>query len=188
MNILAILVQAAEHGAAEGGGGLFSINTGVSLWTIIIFLTLLAILTKFAWRPILGALEARERRIQEILDAAARDREEAERLVEEQRRQANEARQLAQQILAEGKQAAEKARQEMLERARAEQEQLIERARAEIAQERERSLEAIRREAVDLSLAAAARLVQRRFTAEEDRKLVRELLEQAASDGPAREA
>ena len=105
---------------------------------MVIFLALLAVLGKFAWKPILGALEARERRIQDILDAAARDREEAERLMEEHRRQLAEARQQAQQITAEGRQAADRIRQEMLERARAEQEELLARARQEL--ERERSV------------------------------------------------
>ena len=114
MNILAVMLQ-------ESGGEtfpLFSLNTGVMIWTIIIFLGLVLVLGKWAWKPILGALEARERRIQEILDAAARDREEAEKALEEHRRQLAEGRQQAQQILAEGRQAAERVKQDMLEAAR----------------------------------------------------------------------
>ncbi|MBI4410554.1 MAG: F0F1 ATP synthase subunit B [Gemmatimonadetes bacterium] len=178
MNLFTIVLQ--EHEA--GGGGIFDINTGVMFWTVVIFLTLLVVLTRFAWRPILGALEARERRIQEILDAAAQDRVEAERLLEDQRRQLAEARQQAQQILAEGKQASERVRQELLERAKAEQEAMLARARQELTQEKERALEALRREAVDLSLAAASKLVERRLNAEEDRRLVRSFLERVGTE------
>nr|PZN89609.1 MAG: ATP synthase F0 subunit B [bacterium] len=172
MNLL-LIVQ--EH--AGGGGGLFSINPGLMIWTVIIFLALLAVLTKFAWKPILGALEARERRIQDILDAAARDRAEAERLMQEHQRQLAEARQQAQQITAEGRQAAERIRQEMLERARAEQEELLARARQELERERERALEALRRDAVELSLAAAAKLVGKRLDSEDDRRIITEYLD-----------
>ncbi|HLU26193.1 MAG TPA: F0F1 ATP synthase subunit B [Longimicrobiales bacterium] len=176
MNLLSIVL-------AEGGsGGLFDINTGLMIWTVLIFLGLLAVLTKFAWRPILGALEARERRIQEILDAAARDREEAARLLEEHRQQLAEARQQSQQIIAEGRQAAERVKQELLEKARAEQEALIERTRQELERERERALEALRREAVDLSLAAASRLLETRLDSEQDRRVVREFLERIGND------
>src|SRR5690606_640556 len=174
MNLL-LIVQ--EHAGEAGGGGLFSINPGLMIWTVVIFLALLAVLGKFAWKPILGALEARERRIQDILDAAARDREEAERLMEENRRQLAEARQQAQQITAEGRQAAERIRQEMLERARAEQEELLARARQELDRERERALETLRRDAVDLSLAAAAKLVEKRLGSEDDRRIINEYLD-----------
>ncbi len=184
MNIVAVVLQ-------EGGGEsfpLFSLNTGVVIWTLIIFLGLVLVLGKYAWKPILGALEARERRIQEILDAAARDRMEAEKALEEHRLQLAQGRQQAQQLLAEGRQAAERVRQEMLETARRQQEELLARARDDIHREQDAAIEQIRREAVDLSLAAASKLVEKRLDAAEDRRLVQEYLsrlgtETAAGDG-----
>ncbi len=172
MNILAVILQ-------ENGGEsfpLFSLNAGVVIWTLVIFLALVVILGRFAWRPILGALEARERRIQDILDAAARDREEAEKALAEHRRQLAEGRQQAQQILADGKQAAERVRQELLETARRQQEELLARAQDDIRREREQAVDQIRREAVDLSLAAASHLVERRLDSAEDRRLVQQYL------------
>jgi F-type H+-transporting ATPase subunit b len=173
MSILSIIAQEAEHAQPS----IFNLNLGVSFWTIVIFLVLLGVLAKFAFPAILGYANARERRIQEILDAAARDRAEAERLLEEQRRELAEGRQQAQQFVAEAKQAAERLRQEMLDRARAEQEEMLARARQEIERERERATEALRREAVDLALAAASKLVAERLDAERDRELVREYLD-----------
>ncbi len=172
MNILAVMLQ-------ENGGEnfpLFSLNAGVVIWTLVIFFALVLILGRFAWRPILGALEARERHIQEILDAAARDREEAEKALAEHRRQLAEGRQQAQQILAEGKAAAERVRQELLETARRQQDELLARARDDIRHEREQAVDQIRREAVDLSLAAASHLMERRLDAAEDRRLVQDYL------------
>ncbi len=178
MNILAVVLQ-------EAGGEsfpLFSLNTGVVIWTLIIFLGLVLVLGKYAWKPILGALEARERRIQEILDAAARDRAEAEKALEEHRRQLTDARQQAQQLMAEGRQGAERLRQEMLETARHQQEDLLARARDDIRREQEAAVQELRREAVDLSLAAASKLVEKRLDSAEDRRLVQDYLGRLGTD------
>lgn len=180
MNMIWMVLQ-------EAGGEtspLFSLNTGVMIWTIVIFLILVFILGRYAWRPILGTLEARERRIQEILDAAVRDREEAERILEEHRRELAASRQQAQQIVAEGRQAAERVQAELLETARRQQEEILTRAQQEIAREREQAILALRREAVDLSLAAASKLLEKKLDAAEDRRLVEQYLtELSASAG-----
>ena len=47
------------QGGAEGGGGLFDINAGLSAWTLIVFFGLLAILGRYAWAPILQAVDIR---------------------------------------------------------------------------------------------------------------------------------
>ncbi|HEX7117868.1 MAG TPA: F0F1 ATP synthase subunit B [Longimicrobiales bacterium] len=182
MNLLFLVLQHAEEAGAEPS--VFQLSTNVSFWTLIIFVALLAVLAKFAFPPILGYAAAREQRIQDILDQAARDREEAERILEAQRRELAEARQQAQQVLADARQAGERLRQEMLERARAEQEELIARARQDMEREREAAIDALRREAVELSLAAASRLVEQRLGGDEDRALVRDYLDRiGASSG-----
>jgi F-type H+-transporting ATPase subunit b len=170
----AIAVQAPEAGTP----GLFDINTGLSIWTVVIFLVLLAVLYKFAYPHILGAVEAREQRIRELLDAAVRDRAEAEALLAEQKRQLTEARHQAQQLLAEGRQAGERVREDIMARARAEQEEFLLRARQEIQQERDQAIDALRREVVDLAIAAASRLIGRNLDADDDRRIVQEFLGQ----------
>lgn len=179
MSILAVILQ-------ESGGEtspFFNLDAGVMIWTIIIFAALVVVLGRYAWKPILGTLEARERRIQEILDAAARDREEANRALEEHRRQLAESRHQSQQIIADGRQAAERLRQEMIETARRQQEELLARARDDIRREQDSAIAQLRREAVDLSLAAASKLVEKRLDAAEDRRLVQEYLARATSAG-----
>ncbi len=173
MNILGVILQ--ETGGSETSP-FFSLNTGVMIWTVIIFLALVFVLGKWAWKPILGALEARERRIQDILDAAARDRAAAEEALAEHRRQLAEARQQAQQVMAEGREAAERVRQDMLDTARRQQDDLLARARDDIRREQDAAVQQLRREAVDLSLAAASKLVERRLDSAEDRRLVQEYL------------
>lgn len=172
MNILSIVAQEAEQAQPS----LINLNLGVSFWTVVIFLVLLGVLAKFAFPAILGYANAREQRIQDILDAAAQDRTEAERLLELQRQELAEGRQQAQQIVNEARQAAERLHDDFLARARAEQEEILARAKLEIERERERAADQLRNEAVEMAIAAAGRLIGERVGNEEDRELVREYL------------
>ncbi len=166
-----VAALAQDHGAEGGGNSLFSINPGLSIWTIVVFILLMFLLGKFAWGPILSAADAREQRIQDALDGARQRGEEIEALVAEQKHELTRARQEAQQIVADGREAGERVRREIEQKARDEGQALLDRARAEIDREKEAALESIRRESVDIALAAAARLVGERLDAERDREL-----------------
>src|SRR5687768_12951728 len=88
---------------AEGNGGLLSVNPGLAIWTVIIFAIVFAILAKFAFPQILGAVEAREKHIEELAAAAERDRAEAARLLEEARKQMDDTHAKVHQALAESR-------------------------------------------------------------------------------------
>jgi F-type H+-transporting ATPase subunit b len=165
--------QAAEHAQSRG---VFEFATGTWFWTLAIFGILMLVLAKYAFPPILGYAAAREKRIQDTLDEAKRNREEADQLLEQQRQELARARSDAQQVIAEGKHAAEKVRAELLTKARAEQEELLARARAEIELERQQAIESVRQQAVDIALAAAGKLVEERLDAENDRRIVNDFL------------
>ena len=172
--VLPALLAAQEEHAAEGGGGaaLFSLNYGLSLWTVVIFLALLGVLWKFAWGPILGAAAAREQHIQQALDEAAQRQSEAMKLLEQQKAQLADARRQVQEIIAEGKTAGERLRREIEEKARAEGQSIIERARKDIGREKDAAIQELRRESVELALAAAAKLMDRKMDPETDRQMV----------------
>jgi F-type H+-transporting ATPase subunit b len=142
------------------------------IWTVLVFILLLAILKKFAWPALLGAVEARERALEEQLAEAERNRAEAAQLLAQHERLLAEGRAAAHGLLAEAKAAAEKERALALEKTRQEQEELLERARRDIIAERERAVAELRREAVDLSLAAASKLIGERLDSDSDRKIV----------------
>src|SRR5262245_50576652 len=99
MNLLWLVLQ--EHSEAAAEPNVFALTANVSFWTIVIFLILLGVLLKFAFPPILGYAAAREKRIQDALDESKRQREETERLLEQQREELNKARVEAQQIITE---------------------------------------------------------------------------------------
>lgn len=178
----ALLAQ-EEHGAAGGNGGLFDINwIGLMFWTWLVFLVLLLVLRKWAWGPILGALSAREARIQEAIDSAAREREEAAKLLQEHRELLDGSRDEAQKILAESRKASERLRGELLDEARKQRDQIVERAREDIERERDAALDILRREAVDLSISAAGRVLEREVDSAENRRLVEEYLADLAAE------
>lgn len=171
MNLIGIILQ-EEHAQP----GLFDLNLGVSFWTIVIFLLLLWALAKFAFPAILGYAQAREERIREVMEAAQRDRDEALRLLEEQKRQLAGTRDEAALILAEAKQAAESVRQEVVEKAHAEHREMLERARGEIEREREKAVDALRATAVELALAATSKLLGQKVQGEADRRFVQDVI------------
>lgn len=173
---------------AQEGPGLFDINTGLSLWALIVFLILLLLLAKFAWGPILNALETRERNIQGSIDDAVRLRKEASDALDEHRLRLREARHEARRIIAEAREAAARLGGEMEAKAREESAAIVQRARREIEVERDAVLEAIRRETVGLALAAASRLVRRRLDAPEDRALVNDYLSSLSGTARGRDA
>ena len=162
----------------EGEFTPFSINTGLIFWTIVVFGILLALLWRFGWPAIIKSVEDRERRIQQRLEEAERARAEATRLLEEHKRTIAGAKSEAQEIVAKAKALADKERETLLARAREEYDQLIERARHEIDAEKEKAIVALRREAVDLSIAAASKLLEAQLDSETNRKLVTEYLAQ----------
>jgi len=182
------LTFAQEHGAEGGEGGLFTINWGLSVWTVVIFTTVLLILRRFAWGPILAALDAREKKIQDQLEAAAARQAEAEKLLEEHKKQLSEARGEAQAILATGREDADRLKKELEGKAREEGEAILVRAKAEIEREKDAAVEALRKEAVDIALAAASKLLHQKLDGEQDRKLVMEYIDGLSAKSQGAEA
>lgn len=156
--------------------GPLTVDGGLMLWTILIFLVLLAILKRFAWPAILGAVEAREQALEQQLAEAERSRAEAAKLLEEHKRLMGDAKAQAHTIVVEARQLAEKERAVAMEKTKQEQEELLQRARREIGAERDRAVTDLRREAVDLSLAAASKLIGERLGSETDKKIVSDYL------------
>jgi F-type H+-transporting ATPase subunit b len=172
---MSLFVTAAlmQEPAARGP---LSVEPGLMIWTVVVFVVLLLVLRKFAWPAVLGAVEARERALEEQLAEAERNRREAAELLARHEKLLAEGRASAHALLAEARAAAEKERALAMEKTRQEQEELLERARRDIQLERERAVVELRREAVDLSLAAASKLISERLNSENDRRIVQEYL------------
>jgi F-type H+-transporting ATPase subunit b len=188
ISLLAPAALAAQEHGAEGGGGLFDINAGLSVWTIVIFVTVLAVLWRFAFGPILAAVNAREEGINKALEEARTRQAEAEKLLEEHKEQLADARRQAQEIMTEGREAGSRLQKEIEGKAREESEAILARARAEIQREKDSAVDVLRRESVDLALAAASKLLHRKLDGDEDRKLVMDFVDGLSTEEPGAEA
>jgi F-type H+-transporting ATPase subunit b len=184
LRIVPLLLLTATPLYAQESGPL-DVNVGLMIWTVLIFVIVLIALGKFAWPSIIGAVEAREQHIRELIAGAEKDRAEAAQHVEEQRRALEETRARVQDALGEARSTGERMREEMVSSARREHEELMARARRDIDAERQNALESVRREAVDLALAAAEKLVQRNLSSEDNRRLVLDYLARAQVGGTA---
>jgi F-type H+-transporting ATPase subunit b len=173
-----LFAQAAEH-APGGSVNLLEPHAGLMFWTLIIFVLLFFILSRFAFKPITKAVEAREQALQEAIDQAKRDREEAARILAQHREQLEGARAEGQRMIAEGRAMGEKLRAEMLEETRQQQQDLLERARREIEAERDRAIAELRAEAVDLAIAGASKVIEKNLDDQTNRKLVETYLARA---------
>ena len=173
MLLLAMLLQ--EHG--EGAAATpFSLEPGLIIWTWAVFIALFFALRKFAWPAIIRLAEERERTIQRQLSEAEQANVAAQAALEEHKKLLDGAKDEASKLIAEAKLVSATEREQMLEKARRDQEQLLERAKREIEAERERAVTELRKEAVDLSLAAASRLIDAKLDDAANRKLVTEYL------------
>lgn len=167
--LLALLLS--PDGAGQDMGP-FKVEGGLILWTWVVFIALFFILKKFAWPAILKAAEEREQAVQRQLDEANRLQAEAQKLAEENLKALAEAKRTAGSLLTDARNQAERDRTATLEKAKAEHDEMLARALREIAVERDKAIQELRREAVDLSLAAASKLIGEKLDTEADRKLV----------------
>ncbi len=153
-------------------------DPGLFIWTILTFLVLLAGLAKFAWRPLMQALDSRQETIRKSLDDAQLAKQELERLHQESAQLLRQARAEGESIIASSRADAERLREEMKQKARAEASGLVKTAERQIQLEAERALQQIRHEAVDLSVMIASKLLQRNLTKEDNDRLIQDALNQ----------
>jgi F-type H+-transporting ATPase subunit b len=180
-NLALALLLLQEHDTASPG--LMSIQLNLMFWTLIIFVILWFLLQKFAFPAILGMVEKREQALEEAIQSAKRDREEAARILAEHRSQLEGARGESQRLIADARAVAEKMRAELLEKTRQDQQDMIERARRDIGAERDKAIVELRREAVDLAIAGASKVVEENLDNEKNRKLVESFLSSLATRG-----
>ena len=179
--LAALALTAMPVLAQEGGNApppsLLTPNGGLMVWTLVIFLVFFFVLAKFAFGPITRAVENRERALEKAIEDAKRDREDAAKLLAEQRAQLDASRGDAQKLIADARATGEKLRNDMLEQTRAQQAELLERAKKEIENERERAIADLRKEAVDLALMGASKVIEKNLDDATNRKLVESFLQ-----------
>ena len=151
-------------------------DPGLYIWTIAVFLVLAWVLRKFAWRPLLEALDRRQDAIRKSLDEAKEARKEMARLNDESARLLAAARVEADAIISRTRADAARAAEEMKQKARTDAEHIVRNAEREIGLETARAVQKVRQEAVDLSVAIASKILQRNLSKEDNERLIAETL------------
>jgi F-type H+-transporting ATPase subunit b len=174
--ILPLAAEAAEHGEESGGSFLVSPGLGLMIWTLVLFLITMWVLSKVAFPKIQEALDKRAKAISESIDAAERQRKESDELLSEYRARLAEAREQADDIMARARKAAETAESEAATAGREKREELVEAAKRDIEAETRRSLDQIRQEVADLTVLATERVTRKSLNDEDQKRLVEEAL------------
>jgi len=156
-------------------------DPGLFIWTVLTFLVLLTLLAKFAWRPLLEALEVRQQGIRKALDDAQAAKQELERLEQESAQIIRKARAEAEALMTQTRADGDRLREEMRQKAKAEAEGIMRNAERQIQLETGRAIQQIRAEAVDLSVSIASKILQRNITKEDNERLIADALTQVES-------
>lgn len=167
------------------GASLTDVNPGLTFWTIVTFLVVFVVLRWKAWGPILNMVQEREKAIQDAIDAAKRERQEAEKILAEQKQAIAEARREAAELVKKNQADVEVLRQDLLAKSRKEAEEVLAQARRQIEDEKNKALAEVRGHAVDLALQAASKLVQSSLDENRQRQLVSEFINQFNAQKPA---
>ena len=191
-----LLAQAAGEHAAEGGGAeeeeggsfLVSPELGLMIWTLLLFGFTMWVLSKLAFPRIAEALDKRANAIRESIEAAERQRHEADELLEEYRKRLKEAREQADDIVARARKAGETAKAEASSEGKAKREELVAAARRDIEAETRRSLERIRKEVADLTVLATEKVTRKTLTGEDHKRLIEDALAEVDFSSLASEA
>ena len=175
----AVALLPATARAAEGGDSsslLIQPQFGTIFWTVVTFLILAWLLKKYAWKPLLTAVEAREAGIRDAIEGAKRERDEAQRLLDEQRAMLNLARKERADAVEAGRRDAERLKAEILEEARKQREQLMKQAQSQIDAGLRQARAELKGEAADLAIQAAGKLLGKNLDDPTHRRIVDDYL------------
>ncbi len=168
-----------EH-AVQEGSPLLRFDPGVGIWAIVVFVLLLLILKKYAWAPILEALDARETTVRESLEQAARIQAENARLAQEQSRLIAEARAEANAVLQTARESGEALKKSLEQTAQEEKRRIIASASQEIEAQTRAAVAELRKTTAELSIGIAEKLIRQNLDDTKNRALVDQLIQEAS--------
>lgn len=163
--------------AAAEGGGLTDINWTLNLATLVLFAMFAAVLGRFAWKPLLGMIEEREKGVRGAVEGAQKASAEAAALLEKHKELIREAARERDEVLKRAAKEAEQLKAELETRARAQSEQIVQKARVQIGREKDQAIRELRTQVADIAVEAAAKIVTSSLTPEAQKKLVAEFIE-----------
>jgi F-type H+-transporting ATPase subunit b len=169
------------HGSGEPANPMKPEPT-LAIWTLVVFLGLLAVLTKFAWKPLINALHEREKHLEHVLTETERARNESESLLAEHRKQMARASDEVRGILEKARQDAQMTAEQIVKLAQGEAESAKQRAQKDIAAARDQALAEIWEKTADMAVSVAGRVLSKQLTDADHSRL----LDAAITELPAR--
>lgn len=158
------------------------INTGDILFQVVSFIILLALLSVFAFRPLMGIMKQREDHIANEINSAEKNHQDAKKLVEEQRESMKKSRQDAQELIENAKKLGEEQKEEIIVAARTEAERVKESAIKEIEQEKEQAVTALREQVSALSVLIASKVIEKELSEKDQAKLISEYIQEVGEE------
>ena len=155
---------------------LLRFDPGLMIWTVVVFVITLAVLSKLAWGPLMQALAEREKGIHDALTKAEQAQRAAEEAIAQAKSNADAALRRADDLVKEARVEAQHLRQKMVEEAKAESQKTVEQGLSRIAAEQRIAMAEIRRNAADLAIRAAAQLVKTSMSEQQQRQIVEDFL------------
>ena len=176
--ILLLFCFGIAAGQADAKPGMVQVHGGTLFWSVVAFLLLFIVLKNVAWGPIISSLESREKEISGALNAAAVAKADAEKATSDYEKIKQEAQAEAQKILSEAKSVKEKMVSDAVLEAKTKAEAETKSALEAIDAEREKAVKEIKTAAVDLSIKAASKLIEKNLDSSDNRKLVSDTLDE----------
>ena len=182
-----VWAQDAGHGDPTGhaeeapSANIMNVDPGLMIWTVVTFVLLLVVLRLTAWKPLVGALEAREQGIRDTIEDADRIKREAEEVMDRYQAMMTKAKMEAQSIVDEGKADALKVKQSVVDETRREADAAKERAHREISLATDEAKKELWAESSKLSTMLAARILQRNLNADDQQRLIDEFMQEYQS-------
>ncbi|QHE54386.1 F0F1 ATP synthase subunit B [Pontibacillus sp. HMF3514] len=152
------------------------------IFSLVMFIILLALLRKFAWGPLMNMMKEREDHIANEIDTAEKNRQDAERMTKEAQEELKNARQDAQTIIEDAKKAGKEQQQEIVEQARAESERIKESARQDIENEKEKAIQALQDKVASLSVQIASKVIEKELSEQDQEKLINEYIQELGEE------
>jgi F-type H+-transporting ATPase subunit b len=152
--------------------------TSTIFWSIIVFIILFIVLWKFILKPVKNIISKRQSEIMEDINTADKQKGEAQKYLEEQKRELEDARKEARKIIEVSKITASKVKEEIEERAHEKSKLMMESTLSEIAAEKERSINSVKNQMVEIAMAATEKMIAKSLSEKEHKKLIEESLEE----------
>jgi len=181
--MLSYIVLAFSHFAAEeSGGGLLSVNGGLAFWMVVTFILLLFILKRFAWKPILSALDEREKSIRDSLELAEKTKEESKQLLEENKAHLQKADEEARKIVNQSREFAEKMKSQIIEESKIQAQKLIADASNEIDRKKQEAFNELKNQVAEISIIAAEKILKQNIDNEKNKVIVNNYLDEISKN------